>query len=158
MITFSIFRMFDLDELQENLGGLWIPEIYRNDVRSQRTRSMSMDISERENSPDILHTLLGVELKINKLRVACPDLATARYLRVFARIGCREIAVPYDITKISKIADDLETAWQRMNLFLEGSSARIRNKAIGRIREEIGDIGAGEAMPEFKQTTKQRNV
>jgi len=150
--------MFDLDELQENLGGLWIPEIYRNDVRSQRTRSMSMDISERENSPDILHTLLGVELKINKLRVACPDLATARYLRVFARIGCREIAVPYDITKISKIADDLETAWQRMNLFLEGSSARIRNKAIGRIREEIGDIGAGEAMPEFKQTTKQRNV
>lgn len=117
---------------------------------------MAMAIPERENSPDILHTLLGVELKVGKLRIACPDLSTARYLMVFARIGCRDIAVPYDITKISKIADDLETAWQRLNLILEGASVRTRNKAIRLVRDEIASAGSGDAAPEFKQTTKQR--
>jgi hypothetical protein len=28
-----------------------------------------------------------------------PDLATARYLAIFARVGCQAVAVPYDITK-----------------------------------------------------------
>lgn len=147
--------MLDLEGLHADLGELWIPDIYRNDVRSQRTRSMSMDISERENSPDILHTLLGVELKVGKLRVACPDLATARYLRVFARIGCREIAVPYDITKISKIADQLETAWQRMNLILYDATTRTRNLAVKTVRAEVNEIGAGEAMPEFNTETRR---
>lgn len=148
--------MLNLEGLRANLGELWIPDIYIKDVRSKRTRSMSMSIPERENSPDILHTLLGVELKVGKLRIACPDLSTARYLMVFARIGCRDIAVPYDITKISKIADDLETAWQRLNLILEGASVRTRNKAIRLVRDEIASAGSGNAIPEFKQTTNQR--
>lgn len=148
--------MLNLEGLRANLGELWIPDIYISDVRSMRTRRMAMAIPERENSPDILHTLLGVELKVGKLRIACPDLSTARYLMVFARIGCRDIAVPYDITKISKIADDLETAWQRLNLILEGASVRTRNKAIRLLRDEIASAGSGDAAPEFKQTTKQR--
>lgn len=149
--------MLNLEGLRTSLGKFWIPDIYLNDIRSKRTRSVRMDVPERENSPDILHTLLGVELKVGKLRIACPDLATARYLFVFARIGCREIAIPYDITRISRIADDLETAWHRMNLILEGASIRARNKTVKQLRDEIAAVGAGEAMPEFVQTTKQRN-
>lgn len=147
--------MTKLNELRETLADQWIPEMYKK-IRLMRTRSLEMIIPERENSPEIFHTLLGIELKVGKTRIACPDLATARYLCVFARIGCREVAVPYDISKISLIADDLETAWQRMNLFFRDAKPRARSVIIREIRKEISEIGAGELMPEFKQSTKQR--
>ena len=148
--------MINIEGLRANLGELWIPEIYREQVRSKRTRSLEMNVPERENSPEIFHTLLGIELKVGKLRIATPDLATARYLCVFARLGCREVAVPYDISKISGIADLLETGWQRMNLLLQGATTRRRNLAIKTIRSEIAEIGAGETMPEFNTETRQR--
>jgi hypothetical protein len=146
-----------IEKLRMELSDQWIPAMYRAKVRSARTRSFQMDIPERENSPDILHTLLGIELKVGNLRLACPDLATARYLRVFARLGCTKIAVPYDISKISEIADKLDTAWHRINLLLENESTRNRNKMLRDLRNEIREIGAGEAMPEFNQNTRQRN-
>lgn len=147
--------MISIDGLRANLGELWIPNIYREKVRAKRTRSFAMNIPERENSPEIFHTLLGIELKVGKLRVATPDLATARYLSVFARLGCGEIAVPYDISRISAIADLLETGWQRMNLLLQGTTTRTRNVAIKSIRDEIADIGSGDAMPEFNTPTRR---
>ena len=131
--------MINIEGLRANLGELWIPEIYREQVRSKRTRSMEMNVPERENSPEIFHTLLGIELKVGKIRIATPDLATARYLCVFARLGCREVAVPYDISKISGIADLLETGWQRMNLLLQGATTRTRPPAVtGRRRPRSG--------------------
>lgn len=150
--------------IRERLAGEWLPDIYEISVRSRRTRSYELDVPEKENSADILHTLLGIELKVGKKRFACPDLATARYLLVFARIGCRRVAVPYDITRISAIADELETAWQKTLLYIaeatKHESARTRGRRqrefVKEIRDEITSIGAGEAMPEFKQSTSQR--
>ena len=147
--------MINIEGLRANLGELWIPQVYRDKVRTKRTRSFWLSIPERENSPDIFHTLLGIELKVGKSRIATPDLATARYLSVFARLGCREVAVPYDISKISGIADELETGWQRMNLMLQGATTRTRNLAIKTIREEIAEIGAGESMPAFDTPTRR---
>ena len=148
----------------EQLGDDWIPLIYSEKVRSQRTRSFELKVPERENTAEILHTLLGIELKIKKNRFACPDLATARYLRVFARIGCTHVAIPYDITKISIIADQIEEAWQKLLLVLKEhvkkklppAKKRARVKLLTEIRSEIAKIGAGELMPEFKQSTRQR--
>lgn len=114
-----------------------------------------MNLPERENTPEIMHTLLGIELKVGRSRIATPDLATARFLCVFARLGCREVAVPYDISKISGIADMLETGWQRMNLLLQGTTTRTRNLAIKTARTEIAEIGAGELMPEFNTPTRR---
>ena len=150
--------MINVEGLRANLGELWIPEIYRTQVRSTRTRSVQMNIPERENVPEIMHTLLGIELKVGRLRIATPDLATARYLCVFARLGCREVAVPYDISKISGVADLLETGWQRMNLLLQGTTTRTRNLAIKTVRAEIGEIGSGELMPEFNTPTRRRQT
>jgi hypothetical protein len=152
-------------EIRESMTDEWLPVIYERKVRSQRTRSYSLDIPERANEAEIQHTLLGIELKIGKLRVSCPDLATARYLQVFARIGCRECAVPYDITKISAIADELETSRQKTLLKCDAmtgsaspqSKSRAKNKVLNDIRAELKTIGPGEAMPAFKQTTRQRN-
>ena len=139
-------------------------EIYREKIRTLRTRAYTLTISERENPVEIQHTLLGVELKVGNIRLACPDLSTARYLQVFARLGCQEIAIPYDITKISTLADELESSWQQTLLHFEeitigktpSAIGRLRSGLVKDIRNELDEIGAGEKMPQFKQSTKQR--
>ena len=153
-------------EIKEKLGDEWLPEIYRSKVRTQRTRSHRLEIPERENRAIIQHTLLGVELKVGKRRISCPDLSTARYLEIFAKLGCQEIAIPYDITKISTLADELESSRQKTLLLFEEAAkgkiaqvkGRMRSGLIREIRTEIDEIGAGSLMPEFKQSTKQRKV
>jgi hypothetical protein len=152
-------------EIREKLAGEWIPAIYRDKVRSQRTRSYRMEIPEKENRAEIQHTLLGVELKVGKIRLACPDLSTARFLTVFSRIGCRDVALPYDITKIPALADELESAWQKTLLHLgEAAGAKspqvrgkMRSGLIRLIRNEISEIGAGEMMPRFDKPAGQRS-
>jgi len=152
-------------KIREELNAQWIPQIYLERVRAGRTRSYHLDVPERENRSEIMFTLLGIELKVGNKRFACPDLATARYLQVFARLGCRDIAVPYDITQISPVADELETAWQRMLLVVEHECSgrptqtlgKIRAGLIRQLRQDIAEIGAGELMPEFKKSTKQRS-
>nr|MBA2493495.1 hypothetical protein [Acidobacteriota bacterium] len=71
---------------------------------------------------------------------------------------------PYDITKISTLADQLESSWHKSLLFLEAAAGdrtasvkgRMRSSLIKEMRREIAEIGAGSLMPEFKQSTKQR--
>ena len=143
-------------QIRASLGDEWLPAVYEHKVRSQRTRAHPLDIPKRENSPQIQYTLLGIELKVGRRRFACPDLATARYLRVFARIGCTHFAVPYDISQISGIADELETAWQRTLLVAEEHSSR--SAIVKTMRDEIARIGPGEPMPLFDRETKQRGA
>lgn len=153
-------------EIKDKLGEKWLPTIYKDKVRTQRTRSHELEIAKRENRAIIQHTLLGVELKVGNKRFSCPDLSTARYLQIFARLGCQNVAVPYDITKISTLADELESSWHQSLLLLDDGSrgktppvkGRMRAGLIREMREEIGEIGAGSLMPEFKQTTKQRRT
>jgi hypothetical protein len=148
------------------LGAENVSSVYVERVRPLRTRSYELDVPERENPVEVLHTLLGIELKVGRRRFSCPDLATARYLSVFARIGCREFAIPYDITKISTAADELETELQRAILMVETATEamteaqqrRRRGALLKAIRSRIIDIGPGEKMPEFKQSTKQRGA
>jgi hypothetical protein len=97
--------------------------------------------------------------------MTCPDLSTARYLRVFARIGCSEIAIPYDISQIPKLADELESSWQKTLLFVlqrskgkpQAAGSRIRSLVVTLMREDIAKIGAGEKMPLFDTKTRQRD-
>jgi len=150
-----------VDEIRSSLGDSWLADLYQK-VRNGRTRSYHLDIPAKENHPEILHTLLGIELKVGNRRFACPDLATARYLRIFARIGCSDFAVPYDITRISVVADAMDTAWHQMLLLVQRhktsaiGSARTRSAMIRKLREEIREIGPGDAMPRFDRETKQR--
>lgn len=142
-------------EMKTDLADDWLPIVYAKRVRSGRTRAYTLDVAARENRADIQYTLLGIELKVGRRRFACPDLATARYLRIFARIGVRKFAIPYDITQISAIADALETGWQRALLLLEKQGAS-RTSLIRIMRDEIMAIGPGEPMPLFDRETRQR--
>ena len=153
-------------QIQEQLGETWLPRIYRERSLKLRTRSYHFDNPNPAARVLIQHTLLGVELKLGRKRLLCPDLATARYLSVYARLGCRDVAVPYDITKISQLADELESSWYRMLLLVDQetkaqtprSRGRLRGLLLAKIRTEINDAGPGTRVPEFRQSTKQRQT
>jgi len=146
------------EKIQEQLAETWLPRIYRERILKLRTRSYHFESPNAPARIDIQHTLLGVELKVGRKRLLCPDLATARYLSVFARLDCKDVAVPYDITKISRLADELESSWYRMLLLIDqearGKSARFRSRLRGlllaKIRAEITEAGPGTRVPEFK--------
>jgi len=151
-------------EIQKQLGEAWLPRIYRERILKLRTRSYQFENAKPSERIVIQHTLLGVELKVGRRRLLCPDLATARYLSVFARLGCGAVAVPYDITKISHLADELESSWYRMLLLVEQEArtestrfrGRLRGLLLAKIRAEIEEAGPGTRVPEFRQSTKQR--
>jgi hypothetical protein len=151
-------------EIQEELGEAWLPRIYRERILKLRTRSYQFENTKTPARVVIQHTLLGVELKVGRRRLLCPDLATARYLSVFARLGCKAVAVPYDITKISHLADELESSWYRMLLLVEQEArtestrfrGRLRGLLLAKIRTEIEEAGPGTRVPEFRQSTRQR--
>lgn len=154
-----------VQKIQEQLGEAWLPRIYRERIMKLRTRSYEFENAKPSERVVIQHTLLGVELKVGRRRLLCPDLATARYLSVFARMGCKAVAVPYDITKISHLADELESSWYRMLLLVEQEArtestrfkARLRGLLLAKIRAEIEEAGPGTRVPEFRQSTKQRS-
>ena len=151
--------------IETKMGESWLPRIYRERVLSLRTRAYEFPARAKNVRAEIHHTLLGIELKLGRSRLLCPDLATARYLAVFARIGCRAVAIPYDITKISLVADELESSWHRMlltwdRLTLDRSAAfraRIQRQLIGKVRDELEAAGAGPRIPQFRQSTRQRS-
>lgn len=152
-------------KIKEQAGKDWPVRIYAERVLNGRSRSYKMEIPERENSPLIQHTMLGIEMKVGRLRFSCPDIATARYLSIFARIGCDEIAIPYDITKISDIADELEAGWQATLLMLNKEMVnedpkRIRSARTSLLkvmRTDIRELGAGDTMPSFIVSTRRNS-
>lgn len=152
------------EQVKAELKEAWLPAIYRERVRSKRTRSYRFEKLTKGGSIEIQHTLLGVELKAGRRRLLCPDLATARYLAIFARAGCADVAVPYDITTISHLADELDSSWHRMLLLADHHAAgksdsfktRIRRVLVDKIRTEITAAGAGSSVPDFKQSTRQK--
>ncbi|HLL75158.1 MAG TPA: hypothetical protein VK421_07805 [Pyrinomonadaceae bacterium] len=153
------------ESIKAELGDEWLPLLYRERVKPLRTRAFRLPAAAKNSADvEVQHTLLGVELRVGRRRVSCPDLATARYLAVFARAGCAEVAVPYDITKVSRLADELERAWQRTMLLAEHLAAgrpqafrtRLKKFIVGLAREGVLAEGAGAAVPAFNQNTRQR--
>jgi hypothetical protein len=151
-----------LARIEAALGQAWLPRIYRERIRKMRTRSYQFPALPKNPAPQIHHTLLGIELKVGRQRMLCPDLATARYLSVFARLGCQSVAIPYDITRISQIADELESSWHRMLLLADQfaldprSQGRIRRLLLEKVREEVAEAGTGARSPSFAHNTNKR--
>ncbi|MEP6637310.1 MAG: hypothetical protein ABJB97_11350 [Acidobacteriota bacterium] len=154
------------NHVKAELNDSWLAVIYCERILSMRTRSYHFEAFGRSSRVEIHHTLLGIELKVGRRRMLCPDLPTARYLSIFARAGCTDVAVPYDITKVSQLADELESSWHRMLLLADLSAAgetprlrsRIHGLLIAKLREEIAAAGSGPPVPHFKQTRSRAPV
>jgi hypothetical protein len=151
-------------EIKCELGELWLPHIYRSKILSTRTRAFSIGSISKRAQIEIKYTLLGIVLQLGRRRIICPDLATARFLALFARLGCNDIAIPYDISTIDNAAAELETSLQHMLLFAGRASvgrsavfhSRLHSALLSAIRAEIVASGAGNLFPRFDKSTRQR--
>jgi hypothetical protein len=88
-------------------------DTYRHKVLTQKTRTIRL--LGRKNSARILHTLLGFEVQASYKRIQCPDLVTARYLRLFSELGCHYIKLPYDPTLTAQIIPEFELMLETLN-------------------------------------------
>ena len=79
---------------------------YRTKVLTQNTRTIRL--LGKKGAARILHTLLGYEVQASYKRIQCPDLATARYLKLFTELGCHSIKLPYDPTLTAELIPKLE--------------------------------------------------
>ena len=83
-----------------------IVETYRLEVLPTKTRTIHL--LGRKAPAQIIETLLGYEVKSLYKRVHCPDMVTARYVRLFSEFGCRTIRLPYDPTITARLIPDFE--------------------------------------------------
>ncbi len=155
-------------DIYQALGERAISVIYREKILTERTRQFVLFPPDTPHvTPEKVHihyTLLGIELKLGTRRLSCPDLGTARFLQVFGRLGVGIVAVPYDISQIPRIADDLESGWQHLLLLIEDRAGdrplrtrlTIRNRLMEQMRQDIEKLGPGTKVPQFNQNTRQR--
>lgn len=93
-----------MDRIEEEIDAL--VEIYSREVSPHRTRNVKLP--GRKCSPTIMYTFLGFELKAGRKRITCPDISTARYLKIFTELGLSEVYIPYDPTRTARILPALE--------------------------------------------------
>ena len=94
--------------------------VYRDEVLTDRTRCVRL--RGRKCHPEIITTLLGLEVRAGKKRITCPDMTTARYLKLFSELGLATVQIPYDPTQTARILPRLETAFERLNESLDSAS------------------------------------
>jgi hypothetical protein len=137
-----------MSEAKAKFGeGRTIEDIYREEVLPLRTRAARL--LGRKCPARILHTLLGFEVQASRRRIHCPDLATARYLRVFMEVGCRSIRLPYDPTITLRLVPELESALEEMSRTARrrqtgerGQALRRMYRTLRRRLEEASAVGA----------------
>ena len=126
-----------IEEVETALGEDGIATIYRDRICTQRTRRVSLPKGSGSARIEVLHTLLGIELQVGRSRLFCPDLPTARYLSLFARLGLETVAVPYDITRIPPLVEDLESSWFRMLRMTETIVQPYRVATVTRLKRQL---------------------
>jgi len=118
-----------------------LTSVYRREVVSTRTREV--ELAGRKCSPQVLYTFLGFELKLGRKRITCPDMTTARFLRIFAEVGVGSIKIPYDPTHTARLLPQLEDSLNRIKELLlaeeldEKRHGRRLRDAYARIRSRL---------------------
>ena len=100
-------------------------EIYKQEVLPIKTRTLRL--IGRKCSARIIHTLLGYEVKASFKRIQCPDMVTARYVKLFTELGCRSIKLPYDPTVTARLIPELERAVESL---LRGVSQMFDERTV----------------------------
>ncbi len=135
-----------IQEEIEKLG-----RIYGEEVLCGRTRVVSL--LGRKCKPRILNTFLGFELQVAQKRITCPDMSTARYLKICAEIGMPSVRAPYDPTLTTGVLPQLEQSLRKIkdllleeNLDRKQHHSKLRNiyrtirENLKMAEKEIGSI------------------
>lgn len=116
-----------------------IVDVYRQRVLSGRTREVRL--YGRKCSPRLLRTFLGLELQMGSKRITCPDLTTARYLKIFGELGLKQVRIPYDPTVTAQLLPALEASHETIKEHLkreapdEAERRRSEVRIFRRIRQ-----------------------
>ena len=117
-------------------------DTYREKILTQQTRTIRL--LGRKSSAKILHTLLGYEVQASYKRIQCPDLVTARYLRLFSELGCHSIKLPYDPTLTGQIIPEFESTVESIKETVrrrfprdESTQQYVIRKLYGLIRHQL---------------------
>ncbi len=106
-------HMVILRTLQDPAHGVAdIAETYRRRVLPIQTRNIRL--LGRKAPARIIETLLGYEVQAYYKRIQCPDMVTARYIKLFTEIGCRAVRLPYDPTVTAALIPDLERSLAKL--------------------------------------------
>ena len=114
-----------LKALSRSGTGRGVVEIYKQEVLPIKTRTLRL--IGRKCSARIIHTLLGYEVKASFKRIQCPDMVTARYVKLFTELGCRSIKLPYDPTVTARLIPELERAVESL---LRGVSEMFDERTV----------------------------
>jgi hypothetical protein len=115
---------------------------YQLQVLPIKTRTIHL--RGRKGPARIINTLLGFEVQASYKRIHCPDMVTARYLKLFTQLGCHTIKLPYDPTVTARLIPEFEAAVERIvegirNLFPESRTlqAYVLRRLYGIIRSRL---------------------
>jgi hypothetical protein len=114
-----------------------LADCYASRTLNQRHRVVVL--RGRKCRARIMYTLLGYEVKAGRRRITCPDLVTARYLRLFAEIGMPDIRMPYDPTVTAAVLPELEALFEKalQQRRAEHADTASEGRAIRRMYREI---------------------
>ena len=98
--------------LRDTISSTGFVDLYRQKVLTQNTRTLRL--LGRKSDARIIHTLLGYEVQASYKRIQCPDMVTARYLKLFSELGCHSIKLPYDPTLTALLIPEFETMIEKI--------------------------------------------
>ncbi len=114
--------------------------IYRDQVLPLKTRRVTL--LGRKCQAVLMRTFLGYELQLGRKRITCPDLITARFLRVFAELGVKIIEIPYDPTRTALMLPELEESFANIKQVIE-EEVGGETDSKRRVQRVYGKIRAG---------------
>jgi hypothetical protein len=85
----------------------------------------SFDLPKSEEPIKIENSLFGWRLKIGRKTIDCSSEAQARYLRVFAEMGCDQTLVPKDDAYLSSIVNQWESLFEKAQAALQEHTSSI---------------------------------
>ena len=119
--------------------------LYCQEVLPGRTRTVRL--LGRKCSAQLMRTFLGFEVKMGRRRLTCPDITTARYLKIFAELGLKEVEIPYDPTRTAALLPELQEAFLQLNRRLEEKEEPAQRRQLAqrrlyaRVRRALGKCG-----------------
>lgn len=128
--------------LQETIRRNAFSELYGREVLPYPTRTIRL--LGKKCSAQIMYTFLGFEVKAGRKRIHCPDIVTARYLKVFSELGCRSIRLPYDPTRTAQIVPQFEAMMDEIHRYITdhfseepSTKRRVLQRVYALLRRQI---------------------
>lgn len=110
------------------LGIANLVDTYQRLVLPIKTRNLHL--VGRKTPAQIIETLLGYEVKASYKRIHCPDMVTARYVKLFTELGCRSIRLPYDPSSTANLIPQFEQSVARILSGVRDIYARDRKLQV----------------------------